>query len=251
MGRLSIAIFFALSFSLCRAVSATPAEEFARGNQAFEGKLYAEAAQLYTGIVTQGLESAPLYFNLGNAHFKNGDLGLAILYYLKAKRIDPSSEDIRNNLQFARQFTSVQIEGMQLNPVSSVLTSILDPYRLTTLAWISSFCLVLLIVMLALRYGLGLSLPFLRGATYLTFALLALLASITTFKYRHDYLTRRAVIIAQESPVHTGPTDQSELELHGAAGLTVEVLSESGEYYNVLFENMRRGWIKKSLVAEI
>ncbi len=251
MDKRSIAIIFALLCSVCQAASATPADEFARGNQAFEGKQYAEAARLYTGIVTQGLESAPLYFNLGNAHFKNGDLGLAILYYLKAKRIDPSNEDIRSNLQFARQFTSVQIEGMQLNPVSSVLTSILDPYRLTTLAWISSFCFVLLIVMLALRHGLGLALPFLRGATYLTLALVALFASITTFKYRHDYLTRRAVIIAQESPVHTGPTDQSELELHGAAGLTVEVLSESGEYYNVLFENMRRGWIKKSLVAEI
>ena len=229
----------------------SPADDFAKANQAFESKKYAEAAQLYTGIVTQGMESAPLYFNLGNAHFKNGDLGLAVLYYTKAKRLDPGNEDIRNNLQFARQYTSVQMEGTQLNPVTSLLTTILDPYRLTTLAWASSFFFVLLFAILIVRYGFGLAHPSLRAATYVSLILLALFGSLTTFKYRHDFLTRRAVIVAQESPVHTGPTEQSELELHGAAGLTVEILSESGDYYNVLFENMRRGWIRKSLVAEI
>ena len=74
---------------------------------------------------------------------------------------------------------------------------------------------------------------------------------MTTFKYRQDFLARRAVIVAEDSQVHTGPSDQSEIELDGAPGLIVQIVEESGDYYNVLFENKRRGWIHKDLVAEI
>jgi uncharacterized protein YgiM (DUF1202 family) len=59
------------------------------------------------------------------------------------------------------------------------------------------------------------------------------------------------VLIAEDCPVTTGPSEQSDVELEGAPGLVVEVLDESGDYYNVLFENKRRGWIRKELVAVI
>ena len=81
--------------------------------------------------------------------------------------------------------------------------------------------------------------------------LLVTASFVTTFKYRHDYLTRRAVLLSDESPVRSGPSDEMDVEIEGAPGLVVEILSQSGDYYNVLFENKRRGWIKKDLVAEI
>jgi hypothetical protein len=59
------------------------------------------------------------------------------------------------------------------------------------------------------------------------------------------------VIVAEEAPVTTGPSPQSDLELQGAPGLIVEIVGETPDYYNVLFENKRRGWLKKDLVAEI
>ena len=81
--------------------------------------------------------------------------------------------------------------------------------------------------------------------------LLVIISGLTTFKYRNDYLTRRAVIIAEQPTVYTGASEQSDVELEGAPGLIVEILSESSDFYNVLFENKRRGWIKKALIAEI
>jgi hypothetical protein len=33
--------------------------------------------------------------------------------------------------------------------------------------------------------------------------------------------------------------------------LIVRISNESGDYYNVIFENQRRGWVKKSLLAEV
>jgi len=228
-----------------------PADEFARANELYEQREYDSAVQAYAKIINEGVESASLYFNLGNAYFKKGDLGHAILYYLRAKRLDPSDEDIVSNLEFARQFSRVQMEGVQLNPINSFLISLVDPYRIDSLAWASSGCFVLFFLFLIIRFGLGISNPGVRIGIILALILLVVSTSLTTFKYRHEFLTRRGVIVAEEAPVKTGPTEQSDIELQGAPGLVVEILDETVDYYNVLFENKRRGWIEKRLVAEI
>jgi len=40
-----------------------------------------EAVKLYNQIIDNGYEGAELYYNLGNAYFRLGKLGYAILYY--------------------------------------------------------------------------------------------------------------------------------------------------------------------------
>ena len=229
----------------------TVAEDFAAANESYESGDYQKAIELYTGILDQGQESAPLYYNLGNAYFKDGDLGRSILYYMRAKRLDPGDDDIKSNLEFARQFTSLQMEGTKLNPIHRFMESIVEPYRLSFLAWVSSGLFVVMILLLALRYGFGISGSLQRVGLALALILLVLSSIITTYKYRTDYLTKRAVLIEYEVPVRSGPSERLDAEFEGVPGLIVEILSESGEYYNVLFENNRRGWIKKDLVAEI
>ncbi len=231
--------------------SADASEEFVQANKFYEERDYSSAIRLYQSVLAQGKESAAVYFNLGNAYFKNGDLGQAVLYYMKAKRQSPDDEDIRHNLEFARRFSAVQMEGVELNPINTFFLSIVDTYRLTTMAWLSSALFVLFVVVLILRFGLGMTGNTVRAALVLCLMLVLISAALTTFKYRVDYLNRRAVIIAEDSPVLTGPSEQSDVELQGAPGLVVQILEESDGYYSVLFENKRRGWISKDLVAEI
>jgi len=226
-------------------------DEFARANALYEQKDYTSAIQAYSRIVNEGWESASLYFNLGNAYFKEGDLGHAILYYLRARRLDPSDEDVIHNLEFARRFSWVQMEGVQLNPIKSFMVSLVDPYRIDMLAWATSACFVLLFLFLIVRYGLGINNSGVRVGMVLSLVLLVVSFSLATFKYRHDFLTRRGVIISEEVPVRTGPSERSDIELQGSPGLIVEILDETDDYLNVLFENKRRGWVKKDLVAEI
>ena len=236
---------------LTSTVFAGVSEDFAAANKAYQDKEYAVAIEAYERILTEGVESASLYFNLGNAYFKSGDLGHAVLYYMRAQRLAPGDDDIAHNLEFARGFTSVQMEGVRLNPVQSFFESIVAPYRLSLLAWVSSAFFVLLLMMMILRWGIGISGAAVRAGLLVALIFVIVSSGLTTFKYRTDYLSRRAVIVAEESPVQTGPSEQSDIELQGAPGLVVEILAESNDYYNVLFENKRRGWIDKRFVAEI
>lgn len=242
------AIILTLVFTL--PVSAQT-DEFKMANQFYQEKDYDSAIRLYQSILNRGVESAPLYYNLGNAFFKRGELGYAVLNYIKARRLNPGDEDILHNLDFARQFSSVQMEGVTLNPINAFLVSIVDRYHLSRLAWIASLFFISVFVFLIVRFGLGIISPVVRAGLTVALTLLIISSGLATFKYRSDYLTRRAVIVAENSPVFTGPSEQSDIELEGAPGLIVEILAESNDYYNVLFENKRRGWIKKELLAEI
>lgn len=224
---------------------------FEQGNAYYADQQYSQAIDSYEALLQQNMESAALYYNLGNAHFKNGDLGLAVLNYLRAQRLEPGNEDIDHNLEFARQFSRVQMEGVTLNPINSTLAEIVASYRLEMMAWVTSGFFIAMILLLIARFGFGRRGSVVRVPTIILVILFVATAGLTTFKYRNDYLTRRAVIVTDECPVLSGPSVRAEIEFQGASGLILIILDESDEYYNVLFENQRRGWVRKDLVSEV
>ncbi len=226
-------------------------DDFNRANQQYAERAFDSALVGYQSIEQTGLESAELYYNMGNCYFKSGDLGRAVVYFLRAKRLNPSDDDIDANLAFTRGFTRIQMEGVQLNPVYSLVESTVGPIALNTIAWLASAFFVLFVLLLTLRFGFGRTGSVVRITLGVISILLLVTAFATTFKYRHDYVVKRAVVVAEDCPVLSGPTPQAQTELHGAPGLLVEIVGTSGEYYNVLFENKRSGWILKDQLAVI
>jgi tetratricopeptide (TPR) repeat protein len=76
----------------------------ARHNQASEryrqGQ-YQQAREQYLEVVEAGVRDPQVYYNLGNACFKAGRLGEAVLWYERARRLAPRDPDIRANLRLA------------------------------------------------------------------------------------------------------------------------------------------------------
>ena len=98
-----------LLISLCALAATDPqsekqAEEFYR-----EGK-YNEAAEIYRKLRASGMESAILYYNLGNCYYKLGENTQAILNYERALLLDPSDASARYNLKMAQQAIVDKIE---------------------------------------------------------------------------------------------------------------------------------------------
>jgi hypothetical protein len=71
-------------------------------NRLFEAGNYGEAIQVYEQLVAQGVEDSALFYNLGNAYYRNGDLGRAILNLRRAAELDPRDTDIQANLALAQ-----------------------------------------------------------------------------------------------------------------------------------------------------
>src|SRR5205809_228796 len=92
----------ALFIVLCSVVTrgwAVAAPDFDEANRLYEQGKYPEAIALYQAILKTGRSSSAVWYNLGNACFKHGELGRAICFYLKARALSPRDADIQANLR--------------------------------------------------------------------------------------------------------------------------------------------------------
>ncbi|MDA0986653.1 MAG: tetratricopeptide repeat protein [Bacteroidetes bacterium] len=76
-------------------------KNFQKGNEYFSNKKYSDAIVEYETIINSGNQSFELYYNLGTTYFKINNLGKSIYYFEKAKKINPTDEDVLFNLRFA------------------------------------------------------------------------------------------------------------------------------------------------------
>ena len=97
-----------------------PAELMADANRSYERGEFAEAAQQYEALIGLGYLDAAVYFNLGNAYLESGDLGRAVLSYLRAEELSPRDPDILANLELARSRTVDRLEAEGDSLVASV-----------------------------------------------------------------------------------------------------------------------------------
>lgn len=96
---------------------------FADANTQYAEGNYAEAATQYEQIL-QEQPTAEVYYNLGNAYFKQGELAQSILAYERALRLKPSFKDAKHNLQFAQSRIIDNIEDTQSFFLSNWLKAI-------------------------------------------------------------------------------------------------------------------------------
>ena len=86
----------------------------AKADSAYLSDNFAEAVQLYEQALEELGPSAERYYNLGNAYYRQGQLGAAILNYERSLRLDPSNKDARENLEFVNS----KVLGFVLNGVN-------------------------------------------------------------------------------------------------------------------------------------
>ena len=80
------------------------------GAKAYNASDFERAIDEWRTCVDNGSENADLYYNLGNAYFRNGSLGFAIYYYREALRLRTSDSDIQHNLKYAEAMTRDKVE---------------------------------------------------------------------------------------------------------------------------------------------
>ncbi len=224
-----------LGVALAQAPS--PADLMAEANAQYEDEEYAAAAQQYEALIDSGYEDAALYYNLGNAYFKSGDLGRAVLNYLRAEELSPRDPDIRANLEFARARTVDDVESGGESLAASVSTG---ARRWVTVGEMGAISLLLWVVS-AIAIGtlvVWRSVP--RRAAVRNGAFVASAATLLSFLLLLSMLYANpnddsAVVVASEIDVVSGPGKQYELEfpLHGGA--------------QVRLIDSRQGWVRIAL----
>jgi hypothetical protein len=213
-----------------RASDATPAaklqQTFLEASQAYDANRPADAAALYASLVGQGYESKELYFNLGNAYFKIGKLGLAVLNYRRAWQITPRDPDIQANLRFALQSTSALTPEYTAATKLLFMLSMSEWMALTTVSYWTSAALFALYLLVRNRRVI-----FSRALT----AALALLF-LGAAGIVNGYIARRApeiVVIEPRQQALYAPLEGSKAYFALPEGSIVRLEERSGNWLKV------------------
>lgn len=127
------AIILALVFisPVCSSGSSNANDLFLQANQSFEKGDMQRAEEIYLSLISQGFESAELYYNLGNLHYRKGERGKAVLWYERAIQLAPRDSDIQFNLSLAR--SHIKDED------NAFLKKVLSYATVNELGWASTF----------------------------------------------------------------------------------------------------------------
>ncbi len=227
-------------------------EIFERGNQLYQEGDYAGAIEAYEAVLAAGYESADLHYNLGNAHFKAGSLGRAILEWEKARLRAPADPDVLANLELARSLTADEVEPLPRFWLLSLVSwwiGLLPRGALLLIvggAWLAAAgggALRILARGSALR----------RVGTWATLSGAAVLLVFgTTLVIRELGLGRPtlAVILSPETPVRSAPADDDDLTLFQVhEGTRVRVDQRTGDWAEIVLEDGKVGWVPTGVMG--
>lgn len=231
----------------------TAVELWDSANAAYVEGDFGRAAKCYGELLARGESSARLYYNLGNACFKENRLGEAILYYRRALRLQPGNEDARYNLSVAEARTKDTIERIPEFGLTTWVRAV--RHLLGCTAW-SLLSLGLLAATLAcvLVYLLSARLALRKTGFYgmVAGALLVLIATLFALGERREILDRtQAVVMVSSVSVKSSPDKASTdlFVLH--EGTTVRITDRLDAWCEIAIADGKQGWIEASKIETI
>jgi len=214
---------------------------------------FSKAAELYLKVIENGFESSELYFNLGNSHFKMGDMPSAILYFEKARKLNPADSDILFNIQIANSRIVDKIETVPEIFWVRWWNSLIYSLTVDQWGWVSlitfSLIFVLLLVFLLSNIIWFKKLIFWTG-------IIMIFLFISSFmlageKYKTFQRDHEAIIFTPTLTVKSSPSDTGIDLFVVHEGTKVKLTDQVGEWFKVEIANGSVGWIKEGHFRKI
>jgi tetratricopeptide (TPR) repeat protein len=238
------------------AAAAFPAEaplNLAKANKAYSAGAYTEAADLYQKIVTEGFASSELYYNLGNTYFKMNDYPRAILWFERARRLDPGNDDIDFNLNVANTKISDKIEPLPALFYKRWFNSLIHlfPVDSWALLCICTFIagLLGLVLYLASRVLILRKIGFWVAIGLFFISIATVVFAWSGYNFAES--TSEAIVFAPTITVKSSPDEKSTdlFVLH--EGTKVSLLDQISGWYEIRIANGSVGWLPKSALEKI
>ena len=242
-----------LAVALAQGGYYTPAEAqqlFQQGNTAFDQANYDAAISAWQKLVDHGYESQDVFYNLGTAALKKNDLGHAVLWLERARRMGPVSEDLAVNLESARARQGDKVVGQGSGEPFVERVALATPRRPVTIgflvAWLGAAALWLLF-----RF-----LPKGRRAAVAVLASLLLIAAVPlgALLAAHVYLdqaVREGVVMSSTVQARELPSATSKVSFEVHAGLKVRLLESDGGFVQIRLPNGLVGWAQREGIAQL
>jgi len=234
----TLAISLCLIFGIASAAFAQSDADFAKANQEFAQGHFKEAIAGYGALVGAGQWNANLFYDLGNAYFRTGDFGRAILNYERALALDNHHPEATANLQIARdESRALELQPTKLDRYLQFAT--INQYTIAAAVafWLGIFGIVALIF--ARR----------RSGALLSLSILCLLVCGMAVWAIHTLDNGSegrglAIVTGNDVQARLATADTANSVLALPPGSEIKILSTRGDWMYAALPNDLRGWIQ-------
>lgn len=246
-----ILIIYTLLSSLF--VQADPGAILQQAERAYDSKKYTEAIKRYEDLIADGYNSYQLYFNLGNAYYRDNQLGKAIYNYERARKLVQTDEDVNINLGIASSKTIDKIDSRENFFISAVKSSLLTSLSTTAWAWLSVISLG--IACIAFYFFKAAQSPVFRRFSFIVSAFFAISFLLAYFfgnsALQARYNNKFAIITAKEAPALNEPIERAKIKFTLHEGTKIRVIEANSNWVLIKLDNGNEGWLQLSEVGII
>ena len=224
----------------------------AEANRLYEAGRYAEAVQAYEALIELGVAEGEVYYNLGNAYLKDGDIGRTILNYRRAQQLLPRDPDVNANLEMAKGMALDQLQAQDGVGLADWVERAL--IRWTTLDEAAAIALGMWLLCCVLVAAMILR-PRARSLLRIVLWVAAILLALSVFSvgYRLVDVHGRdpGVVVAESIEVASGPGDDYLVEFTLHAGTEVRVLERRNGWLRIALPGDLQGWVPQETVETL
>lgn len=227
-------------------------EHFYQANECYRKENYAGAIGHYLDLIRQGYGDPSLFYNLGNAYFKKGELGKAILYYEKARLLLPRDDDIRKNLAYANSLTVDRIEVKSSGLISFYerIAGFLSLNELTLIVSGIYFALIFLGILIIWKKDAAVRKRLFR-LLILSSAIFILAGGILFYRIYELKAAQSGVITSKAVEIKSGPEENLATLFSLHEGTTFSIHQQRGDWLQITLKNGLIGWLQSKDIQKI
>lgn len=251
MKKVCIILVLLLSGVMSYAIDAKALEQEAA--KMYQEGNYQKAIDLYDQILMNNMESAAVYYNLGNCYYKEGEMSKAILNYERSLLLEPGDGDVKYNLGMAQRSAVDNIKVLPELFLVRWYNAFVTLFSADQWAYISVFLFIGFLVMAVVFFhATSISMKKSGFTVGLVFLLLCVMTIFVASKQYYRITNRDHAIIMTPSVVVRGAPDSSGTELFMIhEGLKVQVIGTLGDWYNIRLADGNEGWVAKTDLEKI
>lgn len=232
---------------LCTTLVAQEGSNFEQANRAYDKGNYEAAVTHYSSILESGQTSVAVHYNLGNAYYRLNDVANSIYHYEKALQLDPTDQDVKNNLQFAQNMRIDEIEEVTPSEFQQWRNGLMDTFGTdgwASLGIIAMFGFSLLFLLYYFnRNSLHKRIFFVSSLAFMFLGIGAVSMGFTkkSFQQNNEF----SIVLADQIEIKSEPNTRSSEVFTLHAGTKVEVLEQHQEWSKIVIGSGAQGWVQQ------
>jgi tetratricopeptide (TPR) repeat protein len=224
-----------------------------KGNDFYKNNQFQLALDEYDKLIRQGYEGTSLYYNIGNAHYRLGKVGYAILYYEKALKYSASDEDVKHNLVLAKLNIKDKVDELPPFFIFNIWEGMLSSFSISGWTFIVYIIFILLLIFIVAYFFSNSStqqrISFFTGVTFSVLLVLSIL--FLAVKMNKEFNVKDGIIVENVVTIKSSPDNSSKDEFVVHEGLKVRLEDKVDDWIKIRLTDGKVGWVMEKSIGII